>query len=499
MTDDLQNIKFLFSRLSCPSGMVRERACVAIAELLVNSEHRLMVMGQLLQWMRSQQFESTVIFGQLILVYARFLNHDIKFPSLVSLSDSINKPSILSDMLMSELYSDHLSSPNWKDWNWGDAPEHYSADKFFLKYRRAFSPPIYEERSDRIGKWTGLPFMQQWAYEWQKITSELGIKPSTDGLDAIGRHDDYHYVAFDSKLSEVYRSAFLRALSWTVAKNDRHEYLAKLNALMACPIDIGLWRVKPNAVPNWWPTIDEQDGIIDTAPGRIWRYVQELLEGETSSARDHVIVRAGGRVCDGKSIYDLDIYGLFQIYRGGDPPDLENLVRLYSQKQSLHLNFLLKPSIEGKIDMPSDDDVECECASWLFLPAAQPLHTNTSPRWQFWRMYRGVWVPMPKMFRDALSVGCHDSGLLIYEGTERIARWYDWTDGLSEKLVADSSPATGQCLEVRRDIIEDYARETGSKFCWVAQISSYHRQYQFQQFKRISDYRHFGATNIIIP
>src|SRR5208337_765137 len=106
-----QNLFLLFSRLSWPSGMVRERTCAAIADLLNDSDWTDILQRSVLQWMKEQKLESMTVIGLLIFCKAKIENSSFRIPSTDIILSHISKPSILSCMLINELDSNNLISP----------------------------------------------------------------------------------------------------------------------------------------------------------------------------------------------------------------------------------------------------------------------------------------------------------------------------------------------------------------------------------------------------
>lgn len=87
---------FLLSRLAWPSGMVRERACVAIADLLFDSRCAEITEKSLINWIKAQALESISSTGLIIFLYNKTRRADFMLPSRETLTAAITKPSIIS-------------------------------------------------------------------------------------------------------------------------------------------------------------------------------------------------------------------------------------------------------------------------------------------------------------------------------------------------------------------------------------------------------------------
>lgn len=493
-----QELAFLFSRLTWPSGMVRERACVAIADLLLNSRWTEIVQRHLIRWMKAQTLESISAIGLLVLLRAKIQDSAFVISSTEQLLSALHKPSVLSWILMNELLPANVPPPNWTTLNSGSAPKDFEPEPFFTKYSRSFLPPIYSNLAEEIEASKSIPFVRQWAFEWRRILDSIDKKVSTGPIDFVGRKDSEHYVVIDFELSEVYRSAYLHALAWAMMIGALSENYARSLTIMTCPIDIGLWRLRPTSKPVWWPKADEPEGKIDTVPAQIWRQVEALWKKWRDQGDDWIIAEASGRVHEGTTAYDLEIFGLFQVCQGATAPSLEELAAWYRWENDIQYGPC-SLRFEGIIKPISSDTLAQSFGDWGVVPAACRVSPYTTPRWQFWRIYRDIWLPAPFLSSNQLTFQCSDDALIIRDGEEIIGRWTDWTDGLREKMTANLPPSTGHYLLVRRQKIEEFAAETNSVLCWICRLTGYHREYNYQPYKHFLDHHQYGATNIVIP
>ena len=129
-------------------------------------------------------------------------------------------------------------------------------------------------------------------------------------------------ACFDTEMSEIFRSAYLRALAFMADTNQLPFKYAVQFATAACPIDIELMRVVPLSRPNWWPRSDNSPiKSIDTSFASIWQQVESLwiLQKDEMSflpdieiGSNQMLIAGSGLVGDGESVYDLEICGAFQ-------------------------------------------------------------------------------------------------------------------------------------------------------------------------------------------
>lgn len=495
MTGDHQQLTLLLSRLLWPSGMVRERACDAMAELITNDEPSSVATSALLDWMAAQNLESVAATGLLILLRAQARNPDWESPSAQEAASSLKKPSLLSDLLMAEVYGGSAGPTDLQECHSGSVPEDYEPDAFFTKYATAFLPPIYATWADSITQRYQAPFSQQWAYEWSALVVATGVRKSDGPLHFRGMQHSDHYVAFDTLMSEVYRSAFLRALAWAAHRSVLPVEEAKHLAMKACQLDLGLWLVDPVTRPAWWPTATEPEGEIDTVPAQMWQNVERLWNAEQETFGDKVLVQAVGRVRENKTIYDLEILGAFQRCEGSASPNAEELARWYTERPYLNYEPRGLP-FAGTVMGQDATSFGKQIGDWLVVPAARAIHPVSIPRWEYWKEYRGIWIPLPYL---DMRFSCSSSGVSYCNGDSEIAKWQIWTDGLREKEPGMISPAVGQLLVAERKIICGLAAELGCVFCWICRLTGHHREYDHQEWKEFADCRLFGTTSIVMP
>lgn len=481
----MHNLKFLISRLKWPSGMVRERACVAIADLLIDSEWSEIQKENLIDWVRKQSLESVAVIGLIPFLYAKAKSKEF-VPPVEELLNACQKPSILSWILTNEMASHNIRFPNWAILNSGSAPDNFVTNPFFMRYARNFLPPIYMEISMDIQKSKDIPFVRQWAFEWHKILQNTSEKTSADSLVFRGHEHSEHYGVIDFKMSEIYRSAFLRALAWSIMIDSLLVADAIFFALKACPVDFGLWNLKPRSRPAWWPSSAEQS--------QIWKQV-ELVWKQRTKEKEWVIGEATGRVRENDTVCDLDIFGMLIVKKSKGNIDLTKLSDWYRYNNiASHREF--SPYFEGIVRQVPFTDLIKDIGGLRVAPVSNQVWPHTIPRWQFWRMYRGIWIPAPFVGRKDLTFCCSKKGLIIEDGEGIIGKWRDWTDGLEEKLTANLSPATGQYLLVNRKRLEEVMNRTNSHYCWLCCLRTYHRQHDYEPYQQSTSHKIYESKKI---
>ncbi|MCF7753165.1 hypothetical protein KQ941_01830 [Paenibacillus xylanexedens] len=476
----------LFERLKWPSGLVRERACSAIAELLCDLNESEKTFEYLRKWIEAQKLESISLYGILILYKARSIKSDLHFPKYIT--TDIFKPSILGNLMLLKLNMQPIEI-NDSFYNLQSKTVPKSHESFFVKNLNVY--PGAEE-AGRIDQKFKISFFHHWLHEWSSIVSELNLKLSRKSFDYWGRSDAEHYTIFDVMFSEVYRSAFLRSLAWAVKQHNFNLEVAYLFALRNSPVDFGLWNLEMGSKPDDWPFVEMLGSGIDTTPSQIWHQVNELWSNYRISSRR--LVHASGVVHSSDNlVYHLKISGVLQKSNGKDKPDIEKIN-----------NQLERNSEFGPIDLTFNGQIKKDIiqnvrsGDWLILPLTKNVVPATIPRWQFWRV-GSIHLPYGTLSRKALEYQCTEESIQILEQGSVIGEWRDWMYDFTEKSFANLPHNTGSMLYLDQKFIESLCEEKGMTFVWICKITCYSRNSMHEKYKELNFYDQIGGTNIVLP
>lgn len=498
-------MEMLLSRLSWPSGMVRERTCVVIAELLADPSLADTTYAFLLGWLKRQKLESLTAYGIFPVIKALTYDLPVKI-SGEEIWNALGKRSILAWLLIEEIFP-HAVPFSEASVHSEEPPYDFEIPSFFIKHDETFLPTIYKFWSDQIREREGVDFYRQWAYEWQVIHSSLGTELSTEsyGFWMGRREEDTRCVGSDVEISEIYRSAYLRALAKFTSEGTITQQSAVFLASETCPLDLELWQIPPSHRPEWWPSIEQKPLTeMDTTPVEIWKQVEELWNEQDHSdsflmGKDWMIAEASGFVFQSSTTFELQILGMLQKCHGPEQPNLESIAAWYSGEtvdsnrepsvdhpSSLRLRGLIYPQ-------PISDRIE-RFGDWTIVPITSS-HLNSRPRWQYWRFLRKFWLPVS--YNKPIEFVCEDNVLMARSEDKVIGIWSDWVDGIRERLEYTLPPKSGDYLLVRRDLIDELAKATNSTFCWLCCLTSYYREHSYGIYRQYNDHRIFGASHIV--
>lgn len=498
MNDQRSQLSFLFDRLIWPSGLVRERACVQISNLLTKGQQPDYVRSFLLSWMKSQGLESVAIIGLLILLHAKESDPTFSVPAEEEVLSNLSCPSALSWILLADLLPNLKGNVDWISLNSGSAPDDFNPSPMFLKYPRTALPAIYASHADDLEGY-GIPFWKHWAYEWENILHRI---KKTARIDSFYHFWDVgqgaeHCNVFDIPLSEVYRSSYLRTIAWAAMSHFISPDHARSMASDTCPLTLRLWHVKPGRKPDFWPHIHESEGLVDTVAPEIWSEIGRLYESQRVDPTEMVVSTALGRIHEGKMIYDLEIYGVFQGCLGPAAPKLEEVADWCRWKPTAAVKGN-GPRLGVEIKEGSQEYVAETFGDWHIVCAGSRMLLPNFPRWQYWRAVRDVWLPSSTLTTGTLNIKCSSEALIYSDQLGDLGKWLDWTDSLRERLPQTLLPSTGNYLMIKREAVRAFAEKHNMVFSWVCRITGFHRKYRTSPYETFTDSASFGTTSLVI-
>jgi hypothetical protein len=341
-----------------------------------------------------------------------------------------------------------------------------------------------------------IPFGRQWAYEYRCLVERTGFSHLGSFPNFLGPFSKDTRVLCDVPQSEVFRSAFLRAIAWAVDISGLPEIHAKVFALESCPLDIGCWKIEPIAKPDWWPHAQQTVTKLDTSPGEVWGQIETLWQQYCSDTSAMLVHASGHTSANDTSISDLEILGVFQKFTGGTDPSLEEIAEWLATGHTVIPDRLV-PNFEGEVKPVPLIKHAQQFAGWSLAPIAFRLSSWTTPRWQVDRMLRGVWVPAPYLVPGVYSILASHEMLGISYNNRIIARWMTWNDHFTDTWYRDIPPSVGECLWIDRDIITQFCTRYKANFCWIVRQRFYHRQYSYDAFKKVEGCNAFGIAHLM--
>jgi len=494
------SLKALIDRLVWPSSLVREKVCRAVGDLLASGTAKEIVEDGLLRWMEEQELESSACLAILALLRAQTLAPAISLPSAELLMSHVRVPSILSYELLRRLgiRADRIQVPV-ADMHGADVPSGFVRPAFFDQHVKEFLPPVYWERAQFLAETLSIPFLNQWAFEWAEKVHRLGIELNTDVFSYWGYYRGPRIQASDARLSEIYRSAYLRTLAWAVDKGWLDLGGARTLALRTCPVDVGLWAITPSRQPEWWPSGEKRSLAIEDAPVQIGHAVRELWEETTGELEEGKLLGvAAGRIGTGNTVYDLRIHGVIQKCVGPTQPDIEKIVSWNASQVVTGIQGMDLLD-NARLEVGDHQSEPRAYGDWLVYPLACQIDLPTVPRWHYWRLYHGIWAPNPHIVEGEIAIDCSSSELAYREDSDLLGSWSDWVEELRERDMPDVPPFSGSVLLLERAVVEDLAGRLHGNYCWLVELRAFHRNSAHENVEQIPSYLKFGTQRLVTP
>jgi len=501
-------LKLLFTQLQWPSNIVKERASFNIAQLLCGQNRSEKVLSFLLKWIGEQDVETLPVYGLLIIAKAKMINPKFSLPRYEDIEGTVKKKSLLAWSIISDLYEDN-DIPISKYLVYSEDTKFVKSDEeYFQKYIRSFVPPIYDYWASQIENKEKYGFKKHWYFEWQNIVNHNREKLSLDGIDYWTRLsvDKERYYSVDFPMSEIYVSAYLRTLAWSLASELLTMDAALFFVSQTCPVDLDLWNVNISLRPKWWPKLRISENTIDQSIAQVFEKVEDLWERQSMINNNGklLIGHASGKVMSGNSHGELEIFGIFQKTIGPRKPVLREIVDWCRGDRETSNRSAVESSSRVRfggviLEDYQDPSRELSFSDWRVLPIfgfSQPLSPH---RWQYWRIYRRIWLPHSNLSKGAFQFRCKKDSIEIYnqEG-DSIAKWIDWSNSISERMFEDVPPDNGECLQISKKIIDDYSKKVNMRFCWICRVTIHYRERDYDEFKKYSIEKAYGASNIIL-
>tara|TARA_E500000318_G_scaffold1962_1_gene2597 strand:- start:1361 stop:2797 length:1437 start_codon:yes stop_codon:yes gene_type:complete len=443
-------LSLLMDRLSWPVKMVRWKAAKAIRMLVENEETNAECIDSLLSWIASRVFESEVISGLSILLILKPSSR----PSFERVCASIARPSLLSELLLERIYEGRRCG-GWEKGHSGNAPKYFVPARYFEEFKKVHVPPIFTHNVDNLERQNGLPFAVQWAYEWQLLTEATQTAKTNYahhfgdfGLQQAGIGGQ-----FCQRQGEVYRSAYLRMLSyaanvWGMPPRYAANYL--FNALSLLP---GLFDVEPQQRPSW----------LGDLPSAILRDDGNLVDVGKA-------IVAAGRQCENCLVALGTPFPVGEMEFG----DLELLSFFVSED--------FEPEFEQKLQAPLDiyfpgdltfggvrKPLEMKVVPGK-LGTAISVCADTQPVLRgFWHddyFQRGLLLPASYCFDVETTLHAGTDGLNVTCESGQVAQATFWHDAWTPLYAKGSPTRCGIATFMRRDALKQAASRFGMRIGW---------------------------------
>jgi hypothetical protein len=471
---DNQTIRFLIERLNWPVRMVRWIAAREYAGLLQSSKWSKRAKSIYLEWLSTRRFETEVTSGLAVLMFVESKH----LPDFQEVARAIDKPSILADIMLQSIYGFGNIRRGWLSSHSGEVDAAYQPEEYFDKHKAAHVPGILSGRFKDLEDRNGLPLMQQWAYEWQRIMKETDAPHSGYPYHFVdsSRHRTGVNGQFSQRQCDVYRSAFLRTLACAVDQWHMPVELAEDLARLNMPVTRGIAEVHPSQRPAWLgrnPELCCADAsdleqiarqLVAPRPNGYQPVTLKIpIDVETAEYGELLIA---GVLATADFVPDPDDKLYFRPSMGWTLPERDTFGGQY---RTANPEKFLSPGTTGAC-----------------VPICLDVWPRPSGFWHNDYFHRGIQLPAPYLVDAPLSVSANTSGIHIFdESKNNLADWSVWHDRWNPTYVGDGHTRCGMITTLKPSVIKGAEQKFDMQLGWVVQLKVWKQQAEYDEYKPI--------------
>ncbi len=509
----VNTLDILIQRLLWPSPLVRERASTVLAGLLL-SANKESVFESLLTWIKNQRLETVTAIGLLPIFKAFSLNEDpnnLKYIDINVIAKAISANSEVIEKLFDELaLITTQNKPKLLSYtHFEPAPVEYSESQFFTKYINTFIAPIYMQRAKEVEQRSHKSFIKQWAFTAENIISDTDISLDANQVSYYARHEHDNFLfGFSSKISEVYRSAFLRVLQNFYQNGDIPEDYYLEYAYATLPIELSKWKILPNRAPSWWPKLAHTNVSDDKKDDTITAILFEnspdsLIKNQGNKvllAAEGAIQSANGWIDDPMHSFALIAFG-YKV-AGPELPTAEEVSEIihYSpglvtipSKLDRPFNFLE----ESKFHLPINNEA-IRIKDTVIYPLVLRDRDLCIKLWQYYRDYDRAFNLNPQLSQELeIDLGIRKWQLKDRDG-KVIVTYEDWLEGLKERYDRNMPLPHGQFLIVDGTFLNDWLEMKGLRLGYLLKNVFRSKEYSYSDVKKFEETKLINLSSIIM-
>ena len=454
-------MRVLLDRLSWPVRFVRWRAANEYAGLLSSAQRRIATKVYL-DWLNSRKLEMEIVSGLTILLVAE----SSSLPPADDVKSSILKSSILADFLFQRVYRKVLGG--WVTANSGAAPPDYVPDKYFEEHKGAVVPLLLYNDFHRIEEERGLPFTQQWAYEWRKVMDETGSSYSSFPYHFLDAARSRSGVGgqFSQAQCHVYRSAYLRTLSFAVQEWEMPRNAALMVASNCLPLNRGLEGLKPVRRPTWLSDVPEKC----CKPGAsLEKLVRRIIKSNIATKGMRPVSL---RIPISTRIAEFGELSIEACYASSDfvPKEGEDE---FEQTMVWGLSDLL--TYEGELSKR-----DAETYRWAGVVGSMiPVCLNVWPvPLGFWLneyAHLGIVLPAPYNFSSTAEINCKGGIVNLKNEGRSVGQWRVWHDDWSPLQPSQGHTRCGGLAEMEVQRLKVASGSLGMGLSWHVELRVWER------------------------
>lgn len=506
----VDEIDLLFQRLVWPSPLVRERAATAIGNLIAFSPQNENIYFRLLEWISKWKIESIVAMGLLPIIKAFQLQSDTKkiaFVNVETIISSIQANSIVIEKILVELteYTKQSIRKIPKYLAIEDYPKSYKPKDFFEKYIKTILAPIYHDRANEIEKKTKIPFMMLWSYNAEEIAKSENIELNPNHYFYGHNKNDKFLTGFSTKVSEVYRSAFLRVLHGIKESIPPDFYLEY--SLATLPVDLSFWKINSNLMPKYWPKLAKSKTTDATKKNiSLIQFEAPINTLINHKENDFAVLGASGAICpetgwSESPLHSFSLIGFGYKVVGRDLPTPEEISQeiLWSPQTKIiptnankPLNFLENYS---HYDIYSEPIQIKDLIVFPFITRNRDL---TISFWQYFKDENQSFNIVDELRNDLEIKIEQNHWAYIDKENNEIFVFKDWLEGLQERYEFEIPIPHGQQVFIDENFLNGILKDSDLRLGYLLKTTFRDKSYSYDEIKSVNNFELLNVSNIIL-
>jgi len=353
----MDDLSILIARLGWPSTSARWWTMQELAARLGEPTAMAKTESALLQLLRSRKLEAEVV--EVLFIFWMAVQ-GFGYSPAAELAENILKPSLLSDLLVDSF---DLAAQAIDD-GLTEVPDGFKVPDDFNGVQGVDLPRAFRTSMSKLEAYSGLPFVQQMAFEWAENRAAYP--------DAPYQGNPWHFTrplgdGFIGQLSARAAlraiSAYLRALAVAEQFWNMPQKLANEKSLLALPVHPTLALVRPQR-PAWFPTGTDFEGDTETVEAALRTLIARI---EAARPGDELIAFNSPVLVSMERCVEVSLVRWSQA-AGGNVDDanlVAHLEAFWTREQMLHSSAADPLSTTTIVVPPTREQlIDDDCKAW---------------------------------------------------------------------------------------------------------------------------------------
>ena len=372
-------------------------------------------------------------------------------------------------------------------------PPDYRPSRFFLRYKEAFVPPIYLMNLNRLKRGTGADTPTLWGWTFDQLADGRLLRRDAPEFGRYSQNQHKGSIpCAASKVSEVFKSAYLRVLEALCSAKLIDTSELRGLAGIVCPNDLSLWDIGSVEEPDWWPRASAAKEQIPASVD--WERTEHLA---LKNVGDEQLVYAEGPLLEQKDDMQSVHFTLMPFaYRviGREIPSPEDIFFMLNRSTwsigSTHRQALsvFQAPLQDWID---EDQDGIQADDLLLLPMLAHVETININCWQSWRGHNPLKFPSKHLSVGGSKSTDNQSWSLSQQG-EVVFKGLNWLKGPQLRLTFQYG-LCGQFAVMNRSWLNKFLDRRNLKLAFVLKHDyrvreSEHREYSTSSFTKLLNF-----------